>query len=328
MAARSPHRKPGVVADQWCSTIPPGFGHPPVNVTIPVLQVLQRSVEPVPATDGLIHLAYTAQVTNTTAQPVQIVSVVPVDPLAGFSPTGRNLIKDLQGRDVAGKVKLFVTSPDDTLPSDPEEPEPMPGFSTSVPAGNSGVMFFDVTYTAPDQVPSLLAHAITASPEGGGPGTPSFRQLTNPVPVGCLKLAVLHPPLVGHGWIAFEGCCTFAAYHRDTVEPINGLLQPGQQFAIDFEQAGPNNACCTGRPRPCAPGGATTRRSWRRLPAWSSPSWTAYRTRSPCSRLSPGPPSRTWPAIGSSRTSAAAGTSPTRTSSPARSQPRSARAHA
>lgn len=42
----------GAAADQWCSTIPPGFGHPPVNVTVPILQVLQRSVEPVPATDG------------------------------------------------------------------------------------------------------------------------------------------------------------------------------------------------------------------------------------------------------------------------------------
>ncbi len=236
----------GAAADQWCSRIPPGFGHPPPQVFSPTLQVLQRSVEPVPVTDGLIHLPYLALVTNTLPQPVQIVSVVPVDPLAGFSPTGRNLIMDLQGRDVAGKVELFVTSPADTLPPDPEEPEPVPGFSTSVPGGNSGRMFFDVTYTAPDQVPSLLAHAITlASPDGGGPGTPA---LTDPVPVGCLKLAVLHPPLVGHGWIAFEGCCTSAAYHRDTLLPVNGVLQAGQQFAIDFELAGPNNACCNGPP--------------------------------------------------------------------------------
>jgi hypothetical protein len=83
----------GAAADHWCSTIPPGFGHPPVNLTVPALQVLQRSVEPVPATDGLIHLAYAALALNTLAQPVQIVSVVPVDPLAGFSPTGRNFIR-------------------------------------------------------------------------------------------------------------------------------------------------------------------------------------------------------------------------------------------
>ena len=238
--------KAGAAADQWCSRIPPGFGHPPPQVFSPSLQVLQRSVEPVPATDGLIHLPYLALVTNTAPQPVQIVSVVPVDPLAGFSPTGRNLIMDRQGRDVAGKVELFVTSPADTVPPDPEETEPVPGFSTSVPAGNSGRMYFDVTYTAPDQVPSLLAHAITlAPPDGGGPGTPA---LTDPVPVGCVKLAVLHPPLIGHGWIAFNGCCTTAFYHRDTLLPVNGVLQAGQQFAIDFEQAGPNNACCNGPP--------------------------------------------------------------------------------
>jgi hypothetical protein len=60
-----------------------------------------------------------------------------------------------------------------------------------VPGGLWGLMFFDVTYTAQERVPSLLAHAITASPEGGGAGTPT---LTDPVPVGCVKLAVLHPP--------------------------------------------------------------------------------------------------------------------------------------
>ena len=36
---------------------------PAAQVFSPTLQVLQRSVEPVPATDGLIHLAYPALVT-------------------------------------------------------------------------------------------------------------------------------------------------------------------------------------------------------------------------------------------------------------------------
>jgi len=189
----------GAATDNWCSRIPPGFGHPPVNAVVPTLQVLQRSIEPVPVTDGLIHLVYAAQVTNTLARPVQIVSVVPVDPLAGFSPTGRNLITDVQGNDVAGKV-TSVIPPAVPMPTD---------FSNSVPAGNSASMFFDVTYTDPDQVPSLLAHAMTSD----APSPVSEPGLTNPVPVGCLKLAMLHPPLVGHGWIAFFGISTVAAYH-------------------------------------------------------------------------------------------------------------------
>ena len=230
----------------WCARIPPGTRHPPINFTPVTLQLTQSSVEPVPATDGLIHLAYAAQVTNTQATPADIAGVVPVDPLAGFAPTGSNIITDTQGRSVAGQVKLFVTSPDDIPPDDGPEPvQPGSPFSTRVPAGNAGLMFFDVTYTDPAQIPRLLAHAITlASPDGGsGPGTPA---LTNPVPVGCKRLAVLRPPLVGHGWIAFSGCCTAAAYHRDVVAPVNGVLQAGQQFAIDYEQVGPNGTCCNG----------------------------------------------------------------------------------
>jgi len=78
----------------WCTRIPPGYAHPPVSLTPLTLQVLQRSVEPVPATDGLIHLAYVAQVTNTQPTPYDITGVVPVNPLAGFVPTGQNLITD------------------------------------------------------------------------------------------------------------------------------------------------------------------------------------------------------------------------------------------
>ena len=53
----------------WCTRIPPGYAHPPENATPLTLQLLQRSVEPVPATDGLIHLTYLAQVTNTQPTP-------------------------------------------------------------------------------------------------------------------------------------------------------------------------------------------------------------------------------------------------------------------
>jgi hypothetical protein len=40
-----------------CFALAQEAGHPPVNLTPATLQVLQRSVEPVPATDGFIHLA-------------------------------------------------------------------------------------------------------------------------------------------------------------------------------------------------------------------------------------------------------------------------------
>src|SRR5262249_55236411 len=79
-----------VAGGRWWSRLPPGCGHPPANSTPVTLQVLQRSVEPVPATDGLIHLPYAAQATNTLATLANILGVVPVDALADFAPTGRN----------------------------------------------------------------------------------------------------------------------------------------------------------------------------------------------------------------------------------------------
>ncbi|MBV9199349.1 MAG: M23 family metallopeptidase [Alphaproteobacteria bacterium] len=230
---------------EQCAANPPGFGHPSTNATPVILQLAQPSVEPVAATDGLIHLAYVVQATNTGMERADIVSVVPVDPLADFSPTGHNFITDPQGHDVAGKVQLFARSSLDTEPEDGVQPatQSPPGFTARVPAGSAGLMYFDVTYTDPALIPRLLAHAITlALPNGGAPST----GLTNPVPVGCKALAVLSPPLVGHGWVAANGCCSIAAYHRTAVAPANGTLLTPEQFAIDFVQLGKNGTCCDG----------------------------------------------------------------------------------
>jgi hypothetical protein len=157
----------------WCARIPPRYAHPPVNATPLTLQLLQASVEPVPATDGLIHLPYVAQVTNTQPTPYDIVGVVPVDPLAGFAPTGRNLITDEQGNDVAGKVAPFLTLPGGAPPPDDgaaaEAAQPVPTFSSRVPARNAGLMYFDVTYTDPARIPRLLAHAFNAAVAVGSP---------------------------------------------------------------------------------------------------------------------------------------------------------------
>jgi hypothetical protein len=109
-------------------------------------------------------------VTNTQPTANTIVGVVPVDPLADFAPTGRNLITNEQGNDVAGKVTPFVMLPGGVPPEDgvgAEAAQPVPGFSSRVPARNAGLMYFDVTYTDPARIPRLLAHAITlASPDG------------------------------------------------------------------------------------------------------------------------------------------------------------------
>jgi murein DD-endopeptidase MepM/ murein hydrolase activator NlpD len=262
LIAAMPHRARAAGDDSQttadrCFGLAREAGHPPVNVLPTALRVLQRSLEPVPATDGLIHLAYAAQMTNTLPTPLEITGVVPVDPLADFSPTGRNHVVDAEGRDITGMVQLFDTSAagGGVLPVDgPEAGSSAPsGFSTQLPPGNSGLMYFDVTYTDPAQIPRLFAHAITVAVSAGGASLPARYAAagdTDPVPVGCRPVAVLHPPLVGHGWFNANGCCTIigSGSHRANIYPINGVLQAFEQFAIDYIQIGPNGTCCNGPP--------------------------------------------------------------------------------
>jgi len=163
----------------------PPLGHSPLLV-----RVLQPSVEPVPATDGLIHLAYMTQLTNAipaSVEPsVDIVKAVAVDPTAKFTPTGLNIELDHEGKDVAGEILPFVHN------------DFMPIFDTSVPTASGGWMLFDVTYTNPAQIPPVLANAITYN--FTDPTTMAVvekTELTDPVPVGCVPLAVIHPPWSG-----------------------------------------------------------------------------------------------------------------------------------
>ena len=318
-----------VAGGSWCSRIPPGYAHPPANDTPLTLQLLQPSVEPVPATDGLIHLPYVAQVTNTQPTAYTIVGVVPVDPLADFAPTGRNLITNELGNDVAGKVAPFVMSPGGVPPEDgvgAEAAQPVPGFSSRVPARNAGLMYFDVTYTDPARIPRLLAHAITlASPDGSGPGAPG---LTNPVPVGCKTLAVLRPPLVGHGWAAFNGCCTVADYHRNAILQVNGLPQAGEQFAIDYNQIGPDNTCCNGPPQVPSSWWGYGNPVLAAAPGVVVSVVDGLPDQQPVGTITNNFRPGTRPATASSRTSAAGATWAMRTSSPARSRPGCARVRA
>ena len=217
-----------------CAAALQDAAQPPAKVTPVLLRVLQPSIEPVPATDGLIHLAYVTQVMNAPNQPADILEVVAVDPTADFVPTGRNIELDPEGQDVAGKVMRVSSSAF------------APDFVTRLPAESWGLMLFDVTYADQAQIPRLLAHAITvANYPAGTPGVPA---LTDPVPVGCVPLAIIHPPLFGHGWLALNGCCTFAVYHRALVNFVNGDPWTSEHFAIDFIQLGPNNSARNGPP--------------------------------------------------------------------------------
>lgn len=200
----------------------------PLNMTPVTLRILQTSLIPVPATDGFVHLAYAAQVTNVSPFAVVISSMVPADPATGFEPSGINRVVDRDGLDVTGKVfpfRHFIAS-------------------TGLEPGGSAVSFFDVRYGRPQDVPRSLAHRISVKVDGLQP--PEIDEATDPIPVGCLQPIVLAPPLAGPRWWNSNGCCGTYAPHRGAVLPFNGELQVPEQFSIDFEQLTPARGCCTG----------------------------------------------------------------------------------
>lgn len=202
---------------------------PPVVVGPVTLRVLQDTITPVPATDGLVHLAYVAQITNLSRAPIDIEALTPVDFLGGGSATGRDEVRDGLGVAIADKVKLFAPPAGDD-------------YASQMPGGASGIAFFDVSYPSDVEVPTLLAHRIVARDPATGA---TSELLTDPVPVACEKPVVLRPPLVGHRWWNGNGCCVVSA-HRGATLPVNGRLVAPEQFAIDYAQIRDDGTCCTG----------------------------------------------------------------------------------
>ncbi len=217
---------------QACGGLPPAARELPRLAILPVtVRPVQRTLTPVPATDGLIHIAFAAQVTNLARKTTTVVSIVPVVPLNGFQPSGVNKVLDVDNTDITGKVRLF---------------SPRAGGRTDVsdiPAGASGMTFFDVTYANADDVPRLLSTRITVQPPGADAPLSAD---SDPVPVSCEPPVILSPPLTGDRWWNGNGCCEVVGPHRGATLPVNGDIKAPEQFAIDWVQLNEKDECCTG----------------------------------------------------------------------------------
>ncbi|HTF70426.1 MAG TPA: M23 family metallopeptidase [Edaphobacter sp.] len=187
-------------------------------------RVVGSGIHPVKGSDGLIHLAYALQVTNSWSLPATIKSVELVDPARGNQVSGKNRVLDIKNEDVTGQVKLF------TLPGTMNKES----YTTQIPSGQSGVMFFDVTYDDISQVPKAIAHRITTTTPPTPVGT-EHTTVGHSIPVG-REAIVISPPFKGGGWVDGNGCCLEIGPHRFVTNPMNGSLDPSETFAIDWVQ--------------------------------------------------------------------------------------------
>jgi hypothetical protein len=186
--------------------------------------LLGSGIYPVKGSDGLIHVAYALQCTNSWSMTATIKSVEVVDPARGNQVSGKNRVLDIKNEDVTGQVKLF------TLPGTMNKES----YSTQIPSGQSGVMFFDVTYDDISQVPKAISHRVTVTTPPTPVGT-EHTAVGHSIPIG-REAMVISPPFKGSGWVNGNGCCLEIGPHRFVTNPMNGTLDPSEKFAIDWVQ--------------------------------------------------------------------------------------------
>jgi hypothetical protein len=117
-----------------------------------VWHLLGSGVYPVKASDGLTHLAFAMQFTNAWNQPATIQSVEVVDPAKNYKASGKSQVLSIKDESVTEIVKLS------SLPSTLDKAS----YSSKISGGESGVMFFDVTYADSNEVPCTIALRVQA----------------------------------------------------------------------------------------------------------------------------------------------------------------------
>ena len=161
--------------------------------------------------------------TNPWSLPTTIQSVEVVDPSRNSQPTGKNRVLSIKDEDVTGEIR--------SLPSNSTGDKAV--YSKALTGGQSGVMYFDVSYANSSDVPCSIALRVhSVQPEIKA--MPESTLLSPPLKLSSQTPVLLAPPLKGDGWVNGNGCCLEVGPHRLVVNAMNGTLDPSEGFAIDW----------------------------------------------------------------------------------------------
>jgi hypothetical protein len=221
----------GASAQQRCGNAPDYFPPQtdgdgqryPLTIGPFVWHLIGTGIYPVKGSDGLTHLSFAMQFTNPSSLSATLQSVEVIDPSQNSKPTGANHVISIKDEDVTGQLKLFTNPPNADKAS----------YSSQLGGGQSGVMFFDLTYGKSDDVPCTIALRVhSLQPESTH--QKESNMVSPPLRISSQAAIVLTPPVKGDGWVDANGCCREVGPHRFVTNPMNGTLDPSEQFAIDW----------------------------------------------------------------------------------------------
>jgi Peptidase family M23 len=171
---------------------------------------------PVRGTDGVYHVVYELQLTNTKSVPAVIHRVDVVD-AADHSKT----IASVSGEDVIKRMRTLA---------------PAPASDATITPSTGRLFYIELRFQTKEKIPRALEHHLHLDGAvNPGPGKPKpLDYFVARLTVGNENPVVVGAPLAGDRWVAANGCCNSAIAHRGSVQSVNGSWYDAQRFAIDW----------------------------------------------------------------------------------------------
>lgn len=187
------------------------------DVFTPVIaSTLSPEAYPIRGTDGVYHVVYELQLTNTKSVPATIQKI---DVLAGS--TGSQVITSFADADLVKRLRTLA-------------PQPAP--DATIEPNGARLFYIELTFKDAASVPKLLEHHLylNGAPNPGPAKPAPLNYVIAPLKIADTKPLIIGPPLDGTGWVAANGCCNPDIVHRGSVQSVNGALYDSQRFAIDW----------------------------------------------------------------------------------------------
>ena len=187
------------------------------DVFTPVIaSTLSPEAYPIRGTDGVYHVVYELQLTNTKLLPATIQKI---EVLA--RSTKPQVITSFSDAELVKRLRTLA---------------PQPATDATIEPNGARFFYIELTFKDAASVPKLLEHHLyLIGAPNPGPAKPApLDYVVAPLKIADAKPLIIGPPLAGAGWVAANGCCNPDITHRGSVQSVNGALYDSQRFAIDW----------------------------------------------------------------------------------------------